>query len=273
MLNRSLKLLGFGELETTVYASLLKSGPTTAGMLSKRTGIRRTTLYGSLSRLAASGLISEITIENVKEFCAASPAKISLLLAEQAKAFEEEREYLKEIVPKLSFKNTSHTRPKLELFEGKEAMQTILKDMLLYYNLDTVALWPIELMQDVLSPEFFRYFNRERILNNLYTRAIWSSETKINFKKYPWLGVGESFKREIRIAPVGIDFPMGYWVYGNKIAFVSSAQESFGFTVESTELAKTLTTQFELVWQVSKPVKVSSADTASFLEEVRRERK
>ena len=57
--------------------------------------------------------------------------------------------------------------PRLQLFEGAEGLRQVLKDMLLYSNLETQAFWPIQHMLDVLSPDFFRYLNKERIKNNL----------------------------------------------------------------------------------------------------------
>jgi hypothetical protein len=46
---------------------------------------------------------------------------------------------------------------------------------------------------------------------------------------------------------------MGYWVYQNKAAFISSRAEGFGFIIESRELVAMLLTQFELLWSLSTP--------------------
>lgn len=61
---------------------------------------------------------------------------------------------------------------------------------------------------------------------------------------------------------------MGYWIYGNKVAFISSRKESFGFIIESAELATMLRTQFEVLWKASKPITVDPKDTNLFLEEL-----
>ena len=145
----------------------------------------------------------------------------------------------------------------------------MLKDMLLYRDIETQAYWPIKAMVDILSPDFFRYLNKERIKNNLYTRAIWPTSQKVDIKKHPYLGVGSDFKREIRIAPKEIDFSMGYWIYKNKVAFISSRKESFGFIIESKELVDMLLSQFELIWKLSKSIEANSKDTKVFLDEMR----
>ena len=105
--------------------------------------------------------------------------------------------------------------------------------------------------------------------NNLYTRAIWPINQKIDIKKHPYLGVGEDFKREIRIAPKGVDFSMGYWIYKNKVAFISSRKESFGFIIESKELVDMLLSQFEIIWKMSKKIEVDPKNTKVFLDEMK----
>ena len=125
-------------------------------------------------------------------------------------------------------------------------------------------------MIEILSPEFFRYHNKERIKNSLYTRAIWPPDQTVDVKEHPYLGVGEAFHREIRIAPKGVDFVLGYWIYGDRVAFVSSVAESFGFILESEELIATLKAQFELIWNLSRPLSVNPEDTRSFVDELRR---
>jgi hypothetical protein len=158
--------------------------------------------------------------------------------------------------------------PKFQLFEGKEGVQHVLEDMLLYSNTETQAFWPIKAMIEILSPAFFKSHNIERIKNNIYTRAIWPKNQIVDLKTHPYLGTGKDFKREIRIAPAEIDFSMGYWIYKNKAAFISSKKESFGFIIESRELVEMLLAQFEVLWNISKPV-ISTHLNTDFLKEIR----
>lgn len=261
--------LGLSELEASVYSALLRHGPTSAGNLSKKVGIPRTTLYGMLTRLSEHGVIAEALDGKLKVFIAEQPEKITVILTRKLEAIEVARKNFREIIPALK-RNSSPVglRPRLEALEGSDGLQSVLKDMLLYYDLETFALWPITNMLEVLTPEFFRFLNKERIRNNLYTRAIWPYTHGIQFSKHPYLGVGEGFKREIRIAPREIEFPMGYWSYGTKTAFISSQRESFGFVIESAELVLTLRAQFDILWRISTPLVVDKRDTELFLKEL-----
>jgi hypothetical protein len=123
-------------------------------------------------------------------------------------------------------------------------------------------------MLDILSEDFFKNLNKERIRLKLKTRAIWPRKQIVNIKEHPYLGAGEKFFREIRIAPQEINFSMGYWIYGNKVAFISSKREAFGFIIESRELAETLSSQFEVIWKLSKPIRSKPEDVAPFFAEL-----
>lgn len=271
MLENIFNSLGLEPEESKIYAFLLETGPITAGALAKKIGTPRSSLYGFLKRLQEHNLVVESQKGGVKTFSAEAPEKIGLLFRQRQEALTKSQEDLKELLPRLTKKNSTHLiTPKMQMFEGAHGLQAALKDMLLYYDMETLALWPIQSMLDILSPDFFRYLNKERIKNNLYTRAIWPEAKSVNIASYPYLGVGEKFKREIRTAPKEVDFSMGYWIYGNKVVFISSRKESFGFIIESAELVEMLKSQFEIIWKISKTLKVNPADTSAFLKELER---
>jgi hypothetical protein len=160
-------------------------------------------------------------------------------------------------------------KPKFQLFEGTEGVQNVLEDMLMYRDCETLAFWPIKSMINILSEDFFRYHNKERIKRNLYTRAIWPREEAVDIHMNPYLGVGDEFRREIRLAPTEINFTMGYWMYQNKIAFLSSRAESFGFVIESQEMMIMQKAAFEVIWNISEKVKVDPVYTQAFLDQMK----
>ena len=266
-----LAVLGVNDEETKTYLSLLETGESTASALAKRLGIPRPSIYGFLKRLRDKGLVRESQKSGVARFAAENPDKINLLFEREKELLTVTQDAYKKLLPELSQKHAAKfVNPRLQLFEGAEGLKKVLNDMLLYRDMETQAFWPIKKMVEVLGADFFRYHNKERIKSNLYTRAIWPDRETVDIKNHPYLGVGEDFKREIRIAPKEVDFSMGYWIYGAKAAFISSRKESFGFILESAEFVETLLAQFEILWRLSKPLKVQVADTKSFLEELER---
>lgn len=267
MLDTVFKQLGLSDPETRAYLGLLEAGPSTASTLAKRMSIPRTSLYGFLSGLSDKGLVTKSSKDGVTLWKAKSPELLIGLLEKQASDIEQARHSLEKMLPSLKAKEvTDLVTPRFHYFEGAEGVKHLLRDMLLYKDMETEAFWPIRDMIDILGTNFFEYLNERRIKQNLYTKAIWPKTKTVDISRNTFLGVGKEFKREIREAPTGITTSMGYWAYGNKVAFLSSRKESFGFLVESAELRQMMKTQFEVLWSMSKPVTAPLEETKEFLQ-------
>lgn len=253
MIEDILKKLDLRDEEITAFIFLLENGSQTAGNLAKKTGISRPSLYGFMHKMQKQGLVIESQKNKIKTFTASSREKVIALFDEKIKELEKSKVSVEKIYSQI-LSTGATVNPKFQLFEGRDGMKQVLKDMLLYRDTDTKAYWPIKAMIDILSEDFFKTLNKERIQRNIYTRAIWPENQIVDIKKHPYLGIGEKFLREIRVAPKNIGFSMGYWIYGNKVAFISSKKEALGFIIESKELVEMLSSQFEVIWGLSKVI-------------------
>lgn len=273
MLDEIFEKFGFKKEHSNIYLILLEGGIMSAGSLAKRLDIPRTTLYGLLNDLAQGGLILQSEKENVKLWQAVDPENIKNILNDKINSLENTRKNFDTVLEKLkSSQKTDFISPKFNYFEGAEEMKTMLKNVLLYDNLKTELCWPVKDMSKVLGEEFLYEFNKKRIRNNVYIRVIWPMDKVGDITKDVFLAPGKEVKREVRIAPDGVDFSMGYWAYGNKVIFMSSKKENFGFIVESNELRQLLKTQFEILWNISKPLKENVESSKKFLDDIMRTR-
>ena len=155
--------------------------------------------------------------------------------------------------------------PRFTLYKGKAQLQNILSDMTLYEGQTHHTLWPIRLMMDVLGEDYFFKSNTMRIKKRIFIKAIWPEKHAVDFNKHPYMGCGPGYCREIRLAPAAIDTRLGYWIYGNQVAVLSSIEECFGFIVESQEFADMMRMQHQVVWEQSKPMRCSSKAVDEFL--------
>jgi len=261
-----LKQLGFEASEVDCYVMLLQVGALPVATLAKRLGLARTTVYTMLDRLSERGLVRESSRKGLKIFTAEPPDSLGHIFSQRISTLEKAHKDFLLVLPELRSKRSQiSSAPRLSIMEGKEGLQNLLRDMLMYADIQTCAVWPIKKMIEVLSPEFFAHHNKERIKRNIYTRAVWPESEVVSIEENPFLGWGDEFKREIRVAPSTTTYILGYWIYANKVAFLSSARESYGFLIQSEELAQTLTAQFELLWQVSTPLKFEATAVEDFL--------
>jgi sugar-specific transcriptional regulator TrmB len=260
---------GLKREHSDVYLALLENGIMPAGHLAKHLNIPRTTLYGLLNDLAQNGLVLQNEKNNVKLWLAVAPEKIKTILNDKINALENTRTGFESMLEALQkSQKTDFVSPKFHYFEGAEEMKMMLKDVLLYNDIETELCWPVKDGMKVLGADFLHDFNKKRIRSNIYIKVIWPMDKSEDVEKNIFLAPGKEVRREVRIAPKGVDFSMGYWAYANKVMFMSSASENFGFIVESRELQQLLKTQFNILWNLSTPMPTNPKITKTFLAEI-----
>ncbi len=240
-------------VEAGLYRELFYGSGMKAAEAAKRVGISRTAVYDLLERLTALGLAAETLESGVKIFSAVPPEKLRLLLEEKEKEITLAQEAIAGLEDEYS-KTRKSAKPRLLIYEGREELQQMMKDLLLYRDSSVLALWPITKVISLLTPSFLSLFHKERVRQNISLKTIWPAGPIPSFDNYPFLKTGADQKREARLAPVSLNFSLGYAIYGNTVRFISSTRENFGFLVESQELAEMMKGQFELVWRNSKPL-------------------
>ena len=256
--------LGLSENTHRVYLQLIQNGTSSARMLAENLSIPRPSVYDNLKILIQKGLVIERNEGNKKLFQVDDVKNLPRLLTDKIAVLQEEAKELEDILPKL-LSQSQAIEPKIKFYSGVEGVRQVLNDMLWYKDLQTVALWSISEMVELLGKEYMADMNRKRIRQRLSTRGVWPEDKRVDLKNHPFLGVGEGFYREIRIAPKGMTWNMSYWAYADKVALISSRKETFGFVIHSRDFAEMIKAQFEVIWKASKPIKAEPEHTDSFL--------
>ena len=264
MIQDILKNIGIPETASRIYLQLLENGLSSARQLAENLNMPRPSVYDNLKILINSNLVVEQDQDSKKLFRVDDVKNISRLMKDRIDSLQQQEKQLKEIIPAIS-RQGDYLEPKIKFYNGVEGIKHALNDMLWYDNLETLTVWPISEMIKVLGADYLDEHNRKRIRQKISIRAIWPQDKAVKFKQFPFLGVGKNFLREIRLAPPGLTWSMGYWVYADKVAFISSRKESFSFVVHSRDFTEVIKSQFEMVWPQCQKIIVNSSDTASFL--------
>jgi HTH-type transcriptional regulator, sugar sensing transcriptional regulator len=269
MLQEVFTTLGFREEEVKTYLSLLDAGGSTAGNLAKVMGMPRPTVYGYLEKLQVEGLVTQSKRSGIKLFLAEPGEKIRLLYKRRIAELQKRERSLDSLLPELEKRSGLNVfRPRLQFDEGQAGIQKILEDLLQYRDIETFVMWPIEKMMDIMTDEYTHYHNKERLKRNISIRVIWPRNQTKDLHKWPYISSGKEFLREIRLAPTDVDFSMGYWAYANKVAFISSRAESFGFIIESAELVSLMRVKHDIIWNNSEPFPFRSRFADHYLQEI-----
>ncbi|MCE7886743.1 MAG: TrmB family transcriptional regulator [Alphaproteobacteria bacterium PRO2] len=270
MIQDIFEVLGFKQEEAKTYLALVESGPRTATELSKLVGAPRPTIYGYLERLLAAGLVSENATRGTKVFMAAAPTRIRTLYRNKIRELRSREESLESLITDLENKTGGDLlKPRLVNFEGRKALQGAMEEILLARpGTATCAFWPVRSVMSMLSPEYLAYHNKNRIRRGIHLQAVWPRSQGIDIGQHPSMAWGPEFKAELRYAPMGVDSPMAYWVYGNKTLFLTSREEPVGFVIESADMAQQMRAQHVQVWQRSEPVPFDRKAANEFIAQI-----
>ena len=252
-LDKILNLFELGAQEKEIFLTLLELNSAKATTLSQKTGLARTAIYDFLDRLIKKGLLIESQKNGIKNFSAQKPEIIELLIEEKQKDIFNAKQALGELKEKY-YKKNKDTRTHLQLFEGREELQLMMKDMLLYRDITACVFWPVEKIVKLLGADFYREFHQKRVERNIKIKVIWPTAQMSIKKKHDFLKNDQKLLREVRLAPKNIDFSLGYTIYGNTVRFISSRKENYGFLIESQEMAEMMGRQFEIIWEISKKI-------------------
>ncbi len=246
-INAMLEAIDIKETGRLVYLDLLEHGASSARMLSQRCSIPRTSVYDHLAPLITRGLVVEKERGQKTLFEIHDVRDLGRLVSVREDAFTLLRarfDHIKHTLPFIQGKG----EPKIKFFEGREGLEALLHEMLWDAESDICTVWPYHEMLAVLGSDALASFNEKRVRQKIRIASIWVGARKR--KAHIWHGADDFVTR--KIAPKSCVTRMGYSIYGNKVAFISSGAEQYGFIVHSVDFAKLMRMQFDLLWSVSK---------------------
>jgi sugar-specific transcriptional regulator TrmB len=267
MLKNLFEEIGLSETSHRVYLQLLENGASSARTLAENLSIPRPSVYDNLEILIQKGLVTERYEENKKLFQVDDVKNLPRLLDNKINSLTKEKKDVESLMPEL-LKQSISIEPKIKFYSGAEGVKQVLNDMLWHKNIKTVAMWPISEMIELLGKDYMTEMNQRRIRQNISIRGLWPENKAVKLKDYPFLGIGKGHLRDLRMAPKEVAWNMSYWLYEDKVAFISSRKETFGFVVHSRDFAELIKTQFEVIWKVSKPIKPEPQYSDAFLKTV-----
>jgi sugar-specific transcriptional regulator TrmB len=246
-LNQMLTALDIPDAGRRAYVDLLTHGESPARTLAQRLGVPRSSIYDHLRPLLSLRLVVEkekdgkavFGIHDIDDVGRLVNARVESLLI-LGRTFEREKKTFE--------KQSDAVEPKIKFVEGKEGLISLLHEML--WGADTLieTVWPYSEMLKVLGKDVLETFNTKRIRQKIELHTIWT-DTKVS-RQHIWKGGDMNVER--KIAPAKFHAPMGYSIYGNKVSFISSHKELYGFVVHSADFAALMRMQFKALWGVSK---------------------
>lgn len=177
------------------------------------------------------------SVDDVRHVGRAITDKIKLLSLHE--------EVFTNMLPSL-LKQSKTDTPVIKFYEGVEGLTFLLHDLLWSKGKTIYTMWPHEEIESVLGKDALIAFNNKRIRENIHVNALWPRHMKPK-EGYIWKDKDVLVKR--RYAPKDMKWSMGYTIYEDKVSFISSQEEIFGFIVQSKEFSALMKLQFDVLWE------------------------
>lgn len=244
-----LKEIGLTEKEAAIYQILLKLGVSPAKNVVLEAQMPRGTVYEILDQLADKGLVEKFDHKKKTHFRVKHPFTLKTYLENEVSKIKQAENKLESVLPDfLSLYNLTQNRLGVKFYEGKEGIKK-LHSAILTEQKEILAYVYINKEVDKILDNFWQWYFKTRIKNNIYVRAI--TPNNEDGKKYQQKD--EKELRETRLVPEAeFPFTIEKNICGDKVAYFSlKPEELIGVLVESKEIAKTEKSIFELAWRQS----------------------
>lgn len=244
-----LEQLGLSDKEARIYQACLELGQAKAADLTEYTGINRGTIYDIAKSLFHKGLMGTTQKGRTTYFLPHSPERFVNNMDSQLK---KARELLPEIE---SIIRTTHHRPKMRFYEGKEGLRAIYDETLQCQSKKLLQFVSVKDMLESVGKDFMQEYIEKRARRHIQLRAINSPEGEIEDKTVVYSShTDPKYLRETRLAPVSISFPSMVMVCDDSLFLMSTKKENFGFIIDSKEFSDMMRCFFDVLWNISKPI-------------------
>lgn len=240
------QLFSLPETTSRIFLELLEHGEVSPRQLSARLSISRPSVYDHLERLEELGLVTEREVNGRAKMSPLDRTALAKKLSEQQAAQEQAAKSLLDFAANQT--KATHADARIKFHEGTKALQTALHDMLWYTKSEVSALWPYEVMRETLGDDFLQSFNKKRIRQGVQMKILWTGPCP---KNHLFTGNDTGITR--RTSP-RTKVAMSYTIYEDKVLFISSKKESFGYTITSHDHSELMRAQFETLWQDAKKI-------------------
>ena len=238
----NLTKFGLSEKEAKVYLACLELGDSVASDIALKSNLPRTLIYDILERLIDLGLVSYSIQVHKKIFRAADPEEFLRIIHEKEEAVNEALSELKRLQKIKGVK-----RPKVEVYEGKEGMKTVMNDILRSEAKEFLSYGSSRSSFEII-PAFMEEWHKERIKRKIVMRILYNNtreaREKVNTRK-------TSLKfTKFKFMPIKLESPTATVIYGNKVVLQSWTKEPFAVMIEDEEMAENQKRYFEEMWKI-----------------------
>jgi len=232
-------LLDFGltEQEAQTYLTLFKLGGSTASILAKEVGLKRTTIYPILKALSQKGCVLVYFKKNQHHYYAQNPNKLATLL-------EKKVEFFNSVIPMFeSMEKKQAQAIGLRFIETKEELENFYNDILYEYKNKKYRVIGNTNEWESIDPEFFTHYRKERAKLNTKLKLLLSTDSQVSNP------TEKSLLREFKYLPEKYKFKSTMNIFDDKVLIISPSQSSLAVVIAVPAMVDIFKSMFEIIWE------------------------
>lgn len=234
----SLRDLGLSKQESQMYLALLASGGLPASAIAKEVGIRRTTAYAILKKLAEQGFVSVYVRKGRQIFAAEKPTQVAGYFEKKLSSFAKAIPFL-ETLDKKQLQTSG-----LRFIESLDELKRFYAGILREYRHKSYVIMGNTHTWDKLDPDFFSEFRKDRAAAGIRTKLLLTDDSRNVSPKDGQL------LREVRFLPKNYSFKSIFDIFDDKILIVSPDQSSLAIVIAVPAMVDIFRSTFQLIWDV-----------------------
>ncbi len=238
----TLNQIGLTEKESALYLAALALGDTGMTQLATKAKLKRTSAYVVFEALEKRGLMGSYQMKSGTKFVATPPEMV-------IRKTEQQLEQLQSALPEFKALRDKIDGPKITYYEGEEGYRIATEDSLRYKDQTIRHIGSLSEIHNVISLDYdLSYYIPSRVKNRVYLKALYfQSDIPHGIKNT----TDPALLREIHFLPERFKYPTSQLIYGNKVAFFSTAKELITIIIESNDLAASEQKKFDLLWAMT----------------------
>ena len=240
-IKNGLKKIGLNQKQAEIYLAVLELGSATVSMISKKSGILRTSCYDVFEVLSRKGIISSLTKKKIKYFSVDDPRNLIDIEKQRLDSLEN-------IIPQLRARYAlAKDSPQTSLYQGAEGMKQVFEDLLKVKNKEILSFGSIEDLSKFMG-EYHQDIIKRRIGNKIVSRVILKDSPSARQRQQ----VGMKQLRRVKIIPKSFDVRGILVIFDNKIALFSFIKDYIAVVIDNKQISDILRTMFEYIWAVAE---------------------
>lgn len=235
---KNLESIGFSEKEAKIYCAALLRDSFTLAEIAKHSGVNRSTCYLVVLELVKKGYLTQLPDVAISRFMVVDPKTVGKKLQEQVSKTQSI------LLDAAEMRAKVEEMPKVELYKGVDDIKSIFdiiekdKPKILYGILNT------DFSEKYMGINFMREWVRRRKSSNISMKTL----QKIEHDNGGEFLTSQHDLREVRFLPNKFNYLALFYVWKNKVGFISNKNEGIGFVVSSQEFADLAQELFNHLW-------------------------